>query len=134
MGLTYLDSSVLIDATQVRDRRGAATRDLIENSAASTQLVTSGLVDLECMVRPLRSRNRAAIEAVSSALSRFRHLEISPRAFELAAHIRAAHGLKTPDALHAATASLGGCDKLWTGDEKLLRALPEFAIDPLAGP
>jgi predicted nucleic acid-binding protein len=67
---------------------------------------------------------------IRTALARFAHVSMPPRAFELAAHLRAIHGLRTPDSLHMAAASLGGCDALWTNDGQLLSAMPEFAFNP----
>lgn len=131
MGLIYLDSSILIDAIGVSSERGERTRTRLAQAGPDSRLVTSPLVDLECMVRPLRHRNGAVASAARSFLSRFRQVEITTRGFDLAAHIRAAHGLGVPDALHIATASLAGCEALWTFDGALLRAAPDFAIDPL---
>ena len=129
MGLTYLDSSVLIDAMVSGGPNGDAARAAIESAGAET-LATSPLVDLECLVRPIREGNRSRIDSIRETLSRFTHLKIAPRTFALAAHMRAVHGLKTPDALHLATASLGECDEFWTTDSRLLRAMPGFTVNP----
>jgi predicted nucleic acid-binding protein len=42
--------------------------------------------------------------------------------FDLATRIRSSHGTKTPDALHLATALLGGCKEFWTNDSRLKAA------------
>jgi predicted nucleic acid-binding protein len=39
----------------------------------------------------------------------------------MAAELRAASGVKTPDALHLATALHHGCDEFWTNDDRLAR-------------
>lgn len=129
MGLTYLDSSVVLDALVNPDPRGDAARIAI-GSARDETLVISPLVDLECMVQPLRSGDHARIDAMRQTLLRFRQVAITSRAYRLGAHIRAVHGLKTADALHVAAASLADCSQLWTSDRRLLRALPDFAVDP----
>lgn len=49
-------------------------------------------------------------------------LAIQTDTFELATELRARHGTKTPDALHLATAILGGCDEFWTNDHRLTTA------------
>jgi predicted nucleic acid-binding protein len=85
------------------------------------------------MVRPLRSGDQAWIAAMRTALRRFREVTITDRCYELAAHLRATHGLETADALHAATASLTDCDTIWTSDRRMQVALPGFAIDPNPG-
>jgi predicted nucleic acid-binding protein len=133
LGLSYLDSCVVLNAIANPEQRGEDTRRAIEG-AGENRLVISPLVDLECIVRPLRQGNTELISRVRQNLDRFRRVEITPRAYALATHLRAIHGLKTADALHASTASLSGCDDLWTTDDHLLRALPGFAREPLSGP
>lgn len=130
MGLIYLDSCIVIDATLSAGEHGQAARRAFREANQNQRFVTSPLVDLECLVRPLRSGNQGRITAIRSALARFAHLNITPKTYELAAHLRALHGLKTPDALHFATASLNGCAALWTSDARLLRAMPDFAVNP----
>lgn len=130
VGLIYLDSCIVIDAALSSGDRGKAARRAIDQSNEERRFVTSPLVDLECLVRPLRGGNRGRINAIRSALARFAHVNITPKTYELAAHFRARHGLKTPDALHFATASLNGCTALWTSDARLLRAMPDFAVNP----
>ena len=51
---------------------------------------------------------------------------LDPPVFRRAARLRASHGLKTPDALHLATALEGGCEALWTNDDHLHRAAGDF--------
>ena len=41
------------------------------------------------------------------------------RRYRLAAELRAHHRLKTPDALHLATAQSHGCTEIWTNDNRL---------------
>jgi predicted nucleic acid-binding protein len=129
MGLTYIDSCVLIDALVNPERRGDDARAALEGER-SGGVCTSALVELECMVRPLRSGDQNWIASMRSALARFRPLEITARCYQLAAHLRALHGLKTADALHVATASLGGCDEMWTSDRQVIVAMSGFAIEP----
>lgn len=43
-------------------------------------------------------------------------------AYDGAASLRAEFGLRTPDAIHLATALTNECEEFWTNDEKLLRA------------
>lgn len=130
MGLIYLDSSILIDAMSVSSERGLRTRRRLADVENSETLAISPLVNLECMVRPLRSGE--GVGAAQGFLDRFRRLEITTRAFELATHIRAVHALGVPDALHFATAQLADCKTLWTFDRSLISAAPSFAINPLA--
>lgn len=129
MGLTYLDSCVVLDALANPGARGESAREAIE-SADADRLVTSPLVELECLVRPMRRGDNAMVDRTRKTLARFRQIEIPVGAFRLATHLRAIHGMKTADALHVAAASIADCSALWTSDRRLLRALPEFATDP----
>jgi predicted nucleic acid-binding protein len=122
----------LIDALVNPEERGHIARVALGNAQADA-ICISPLVDLECMVRPLGSGDRRAIAATRDLLARFRQLEISARCFQLAAHLRALHRLKMADALHVATASLGGCDQIWTSDRALLTAVSGFAVEPQDG-
>lgn len=146
MGLTYLDSCVVIDAVANPGARGEQARRALalsgktsgeggdetgSETGSETNFVTSPLVELECMVRPLRSGDQQIIQRMRSSLHRFARVAITDRAFELASHIRALHGLSTADALHMATASTAGCAALWTSDQTILRAAPNFAVDPV---
>lgn len=128
MGLTYVDSCVLIDAASNRGERGALVRRVFE-AETDDRFVTSKLVDLECMVRPLNRGKRDEIARMRGMLNRFPRVGLSDRTYDLAAHLRALHGLKTPDALHVAAASLNGCDRIWTSDRSMIRAVPDLAAD-----
>ena len=46
----------------------------------------------------------------------------SASVFALASELRAAHRIKTPDALHLAAALAGGCTEFWTNDDRLANA------------
>jgi predicted nucleic acid-binding protein len=46
-------------------------------------------------------------------------LSLSPTVCDRAAEIRASYGLKTPDAIHLAAATLAGCDVFLTNDRRL---------------
>ena len=52
--------------------------------------------------------------------------------YQTAAQLRAQHGLKTPDALHLATARHHRCDQFWTNDDRLWKTAQDFARNLLA--
>ena len=59
------------------------------------------------------------------------HLEIIPLTAEIAAdaaRLRARYGIRTPDAIHAATALAGGAESFITNDQGLVRLEPELKV------
>lgn len=116
--MMYLDSCVLIyrleGSAAFRSRVVEAMRD-----QADEIFCISDLVRLECLVGPIRdgdAERKAVFEAQFRAL---RRLALTKAVFDLAAELRAAHRLRTPDALHAACAIVHGCRQLWTNDRRL---------------
>ncbi len=82
----------------------------------------SALVRMECLIGPLRSGNTALLAEYGKVFQALTLLPISDEVYEKAAHLRATHNLKTPDALHLATALEAGCDEFWTNDTRLSKA------------
>lgn len=77
-----------------------------QGQASQFVIVRNALVVLETLVKPLRERD-TMLEQLFRALLHAREVQWIPAAFsswEQAACLRATTGLKTPDALHAATA------------------------------
>lgn len=93
-----------------------------------SRLVTSDLVQLECLIVPYRTSDKAAERAFLQYFERCEHAPIQPSTFDLAAHIRARHGLKTPDAIHLAAALESGCTELWTNDDRFARAGADITV------
>lgn len=70
-------------------------------------ILSSELIVLETLVKPLRDKNAQlenAFRAILFESAEFHLVPLDLRIVERAAHVRAATGLKAPDALHAATA------------------------------
>jgi predicted nucleic acid-binding protein len=127
--LTYLDSSIIIHATD-QSEDGRRVRELL---AAKTdgEFLISPLVRMESLVRPVRANDSEQISEREELLDQFIEAPIDRRAFEVATHMRARHLLSTADAIHVATASLSECAAVWTADKRLVRSIPNFAIDVL---
>ena len=86
-------------------------------------VVTSELTLLETLVLPIRQNNQTLIDEYETLLTKT-ELVLSPittTVLREAAALRATQNLKTPDAIHCATAALSGCDFLVTNDEELRR-------------
>jgi predicted nucleic acid-binding protein len=85
-------------------------------------VVTSELTILEMLVLPLRAHNNAIVQAYEEFIRQpgFSTLPISHSVLRRGAQFRAAtRRLRTPDAIHAATASLHECSMLITNDTGL---------------
>ena len=135
-GLIYIDASSLIYSVE----RVEPYRTLLEPMWQEAQdgnvtIVSSPLLVLEALVKPLRDGN-TGIETQYRELfasNAVRLLDASYQVFEEAASIRAETGLRTPDAIHAATALLAECTLFVTNDTDFRRVLrlPIVVLDDL---
>ena len=118
--LCYLDSSTVIDVTDPdAPRHGDVVSAL--SKVQPEDRCASDLVRLECMVGPLKSGDPARIADVIGFFGILRVFAIRSADCDLAARLRADHGLKTPDALHLAIALGNRCDEFWTSDRDLVK-------------
>jgi len=93
------------------------------------EFAISGLVMMKFLVGPIKRDDLGSRSRYDRYLAEFVQLPIDRPVFIDAAELRARHGLKTPDALHLATALSGGCMALWTNDQRLARAAGSFAVN-----
>ena len=122
--LIYLDANVVIRLVE----GDAATRAPLEARLAPSlgvagSLVTSRLTRLECRTRPLRMNDLAALAQFDLFFAGVELVlvEVSAAVVEQATDLRAKYNLKTPDALHYATAVEVGAAVFLTGDRTLSR-------------
>jgi uncharacterized protein len=85
--------------------------------------VTSRIARLECRCKPLRDRRTdvLALYEVFFTGDEVNIREVDAAVVEKATEVRAIAGLKTPDAIHAATAILAGVKSFWTTDADFSR-------------
>ncbi len=110
MGLAlilFLDANVLIYqhegspaiqraiTTQVKQWLGASTQ---------AQVYVCRLAVMECCVKPLREGDTLLLNRYRQFFASAQIIELTAAVVESATQLRALHGLKTPDALHAACA------------------------------
>jgi predicted nucleic acid-binding protein len=84
--------------------------------------VTSALALLETLVRPFRVGNAPLAVKYEAFLTRshgLRFEEITGAILRAAAQLRATHNIKTPDAIHLATALVANCPVYLTNDRDL---------------
>lgn len=88
----------------------------------------SPLVRMECFIKSFRDQDAALLQLYETFLGAQQMLDLPAVVFDSAAQLRAAHPqLKTPDALHLATAQHYGCQEFWTNDDRLTIIAPNLA-------
>lgn len=115
----YLDANILIRMTEgVEEERNALHAVLSEYVALGAVFITSELTFTEVLVHPIRFKRQDRIERYHRLLSEF--VEPKPVSREVlltAARLRAdLPSLRTPDAIHTATALVAKAPVLITGD------------------
>jgi predicted nucleic acid-binding protein len=131
LGLIFVDTCLVVYAFEDHPRHGGQVRAAFASHAG---LAVSPLVKLECLVGPMRSANLALQRYYEEGLGQFALLDMPEPVFLLAAALRARFNLKTPDALHLATAQFHGCSALWTNDDRLQAAACGLAVNLLRPP
>lgn len=133
MGLkpgVYLDTCIAIYLVEEHPLYLA----LLEARLAAEDVILcySPLVELEALVLPMRHGREDLLAKFRAFFALNRRLAIPDEVYLRAAELRALHRLKTPDALHLATARYHGCAALWTNDDRLASVAGYFARNLLA--
>jgi predicted nucleic acid-binding protein len=119
-GSIYLDTNTLIYRVEMIEPYYNVAKPLWDALDASLQdVVTSELSLLEVLVKPLRIGDTTLQTMFIGTLYGTPGLScvsITRQILEIAASLRATTGLKTPDAIHAATALAAGCTLFVTND------------------
>ena len=135
-GSIYLDTTAIIYSVE-RNEPYCTLLDPVWQQAEAGRLVVvcSELAVSETLVRPIREGN-TDLEAVFRSLFTAREMVLVPATRQLwedAARLRAETGLKTPDALHAATALRADCSLFITNDTgfRRVQGLPLIVLEDL---
>jgi predicted nucleic acid-binding protein len=124
VGSVYVDVQILIYSVEKHPGYGPLLRPLWQAvQGESLEVVSSELALMEALTGPLK-RNDTALASDYERLFQIgvRLLPITQPILRQAAHLRATvSGLRTPDALHAATAMLANCTLLLTNDNGFRR-------------
>ena len=123
--MIYADANILIRLLEGDTAaRTPIEARLLPLRGTTKFLLTSRLSRLECRVKPLRSGDSKLLALWDDffATPELAPLvELTPAVLERATELRAALNVKTPDALHLASAILGGATAFLTGDRGLAR-------------
>ena len=135
-GLVYVDANAIIYGVERIEPYRELLAPMWHGARAGLfTLASSELVVLETLIKPLREDN-TRLEALFRSVFNSAEMELIPATLALwedAARIRARMGLKTSDALHAATALSVGCALFITNDTDFRRVegLPVTILDDL---
>ena len=132
-GAVYVDAQVLIYTVERFPTYIDALLPLWQASkTGQLEIVTSELSVLEVMVGPIRTGNQRLINSYERLLTgtEIRLIPIDVTVLANAAKLRAQTSLRTPDAIHAATASLANCNTFVTNDLGF-RSLQSFNVQIL---
>ena len=120
--IACFDASALIYLIEGKEpfaRRVRRELSVIAGKHPDTSAAVSRLTWLECRVGPMKVNDLATLARYDEFFSRpdLEWVELSKDVVELAAVVRVRHGLRTPDALQAASCLQLGVDHLFlTGD------------------
>lgn len=119
-GAVYVDTNAVIYQVERIEPYLAASVPLWDAlDAGLVRIITSELCLLEVLVKPLREGNASLVSLYRTVLLGAAGLTVLPivrSMLESAAQLRAEHNLKTPDAIHAATALAHGASLFVTND------------------
>jgi predicted nucleic acid-binding protein len=138
-GLVYLDANSIIYTVEKHPVYGPLLQPIwLAAQGKTIEVVTSDLALMETLVLPLKNGDKTLEQAYEQALlgTELRLLPITQPILRLAAQLRATTKLKTPDALHAATALEAGCVLVVTNDTGFrgVAGLPLVILDDLLKP
>lgn len=123
----FLDANIIIyrvEAVEPFNSHALATLKELVMQHPDSGFAVSRLSVMECLVKPLREQNSTNIARYRAFFSSagLRIIEINAPVIEAATSIRVQHGLRTPDAIQAASAlSLSGPVIFLTGDKQFCK-------------
>jgi predicted nucleic acid-binding protein len=129
----YIDTAVAIYSVEWNPEYFALLQPLwLKFQAEEIELVSSELILMESLVIPLRNKDTLLVNAYEELLlsEQMQLIPIDRAILRQAANLRATTNLKTPDAIHAATAISVNCDLFLTNDKgfRHLSSLPTVIL------
>ncbi len=119
----YLDANAIIYKIETTGPRQQTVTTWMDQAEAKGMLLTSQLSRMECRILPLRQNNAALLQVYATFFARPLILvsEISAAIMDRDTDLRARYNVKTPDAIHLATAIELQADCFLTADQYLTR-------------
>jgi predicted nucleic acid-binding protein len=117
--LVYLDSCIVIYLIEKHPEFYQSLHDVFRSTEAD--FCISPLVKLECLTGAFKRNDPSLVSDFETFFDSAITLPMPESVFLNAARLRTSFNLKTPDALHLATAELHKCDELWTNDDRLTK-------------
>ncbi len=119
-GAIYFDTNVFIYSVERIEPFSSILKPAWEAAArGDIEIVASELVVVETLVQPMRDEDETLAGVYRDILlgaNEVRLIPVDIGVLERAASLRARTGLKTPDAIHAATALITGVSEFLTND------------------
>jgi predicted nucleic acid-binding protein len=127
--IIYVDTAIVIYSVEFNPDYWQVLQPLwTKLQLKQLQIITSELTILEALVVPLRTQNTILIDTYEQLFSsQIDLIPIEQSILKEAAQLRATTSLKTPDAIHAATALSANCTIFLTNDAKL-RSIPNLPV------
>jgi predicted nucleic acid-binding protein len=125
--ILFLDANVIIYRVEVVEPFNQQVLSSVQELVTlhpDAEFAVSRLSMMECLVKPLRDQNAVEIDRYRAffASAGLQIVEVSSLVIETATLLRARHGLRTPDAIQAASAlSVKGPVTFLTGDKQFTR-------------
>jgi len=123
----FLDANIIIYRVEAVEPFNQLVLAIVQELVAlhpDTGFAVSRLSMMECLVKPLRDQNNADVERYRGFFSSagLQIVEVSSLVLETATILRARYGLRTPDAIQAASAmSINGPVMFLTGDKQFAK-------------
>ncbi len=116
----YLDANIFIYSVEMVAPWAEESNDIFAGlKAGEFSVTTSNLTLSECLVKPFKENRLDLAKVYRQVLSPRPHLNIASINDDIlifSANVRAKYNLKTPDAIHAATALTQKCTVMLTND------------------
>jgi predicted nucleic acid-binding protein len=133
----FLDACIVvywIEAAEPFHARLIARLRELRRQAPDVGFAVSRLSWLECLVQPLRNHDATLIDDYRAFFDagQLQVVELTPNVVERAAELRARHGLKTPDALQAASALEVRGECLFLTNDRRFAKVPGLSVRVLS--